>query len=124
MQLDELAALRWATGKDAVDAVKNVALLQEKHARVGVKGGTFRRLICESAATGCAWSMCLSCQRSKADPGQWHVTDGSIQHQNCMGPSKPTSAQLESNTVVWATISTDPSTFSRDLVTRLRVSAG
>ena len=40
MNLDELKALRWATGKEAVQAVKAVAMVEGKRACVEGRGGT------------------------------------------------------------------------------------
>ncbi len=118
--MESLRLERWASGKVAVQAIKDIALQQGKRAVVAKKGGTFRLLECDSASTGCEWNVRLARFRSKTGPGDWHVTDGNLEHQNCVGVAKPTKIQLVASSVVRAAISAEPSTSTRALVAQLQ----
>jgi hypothetical protein len=124
MELEVLKKQRWASGKQAVSAIKAIALQQSKHACVSKKGGTFRRLVCDSAQTGCGWFVCLSRLRSKDGAGDWHVTNANLEHQNCTGRARPSRSQLEVDSVVCAALATNPSTSSTSLVSQLQAQTG
>lgn len=118
--VSSLQTQRWATGKAAVRAIQDVALAQGKKAAVSKRGGTFRLLECNSVSTGCKWYVRLARLRSAAGPGDWHVTNALLDHQNCVGVSKPSRAQLVTNAVIRGSLSADTNASAKTLVTQLR----
>ncbi|KAL7683058.1 hypothetical protein Plhal304r1_c044g0124491 [Plasmopara halstedii] len=84
MEMEELKQKRWTNGKEAVRAMKDVALAQGKCAIVINRGGTFRLLQCDSAAIRCEWHVRLARFRSKSHPGDWHVTGGNPVTVSCL----------------------------------------
>ncbi|CEG37897.1 uncharacterized protein PHALS_05945 [Plasmopara halstedii] len=70
MEMEELKQKRWTNDKEAVRAIKDVTLAQGK-----------------------------SRFRSKNQPGDWHVTGGNLDHQNCVSVAKPSRIQLVNNPV-------------------------
>lgn len=115
---------RWESGKAAVQAIRDVALSQGKNAVVVTRGGTFRRMECDSQSTGCKWFVTLAHLRGAAGPGDWHVTNILLEHQNCVGVAKPSRDQLVRHAVVRGALAADVSASARTLVTQLRHQVG
>ena len=109
----------WSSGKEAVDAVKLLAFKQSKCATVHTRGGMFRKLVCSSADTGCTWFVNIARMR-KGGVGDWHVTSASLSHVNCLGRAKPTRQQLISHPVIRFTLTANPSSAARELITQIR----
>lgn len=118
--MEDLKTQRWATGRAAVQAIKDLALAQGKCAVVSNRGGTFRLLQCDSAIIGCEWYVKLARFRNENGPGDWHVTVGNLDHQNCVSTAKPSKTQLVSSSIIRGALSAEPTISTRALVTQLR----
>ncbi|KAL7683460.1 hypothetical protein Plhal304r1_c041g0119181 [Plasmopara halstedii] len=70
--MEELKQKRWTNGKEAVRAIKDVAVAPEKRAIVSNREGTFRLLQCDSATIACVWHIRRARFRSKNRPGDWN----------------------------------------------------
>nr|CCA22154.1 AlNc14C145G7378 [Albugo laibachii Nc14] len=118
--MDSLMRERWGSGKDAVQAIKDVALSQRKYAVVPNKGGTYRLFQCDSASTGCEWYVRLARYRDKMGLRDWHVAGCKLEHQNSLGIAKPSRSQLVASSVIRGALSADPATSAKTLVAQLR----
>ena len=110
---------RWATVKDAVDAIQLLALSQSKTACVTSRGGQFRKIQCSNISTGCTWCVHIY-RRQKGGPSDWRVTRASLDHVNCLGRAKLSRKQLAAHHVVRSALASNPSLPARDLVVQLR----
>ncbi|CEG50362.1 Zinc finger, SWIM-type [Plasmopara halstedii] len=120
MEMEELKQKRLTNGKEAVRAIKDVALAKGKCAIVINRGRTFRLLQCDSATIGCEWHVRLARFRSRNHQGDWHVTGGNLDHQNCVSLAKPLRIQLVNNPVVRGALAANPATSINALVAQLR----
>ena len=118
--MEDLKAKRWTTGKAAVQTLKDVAFAQGKCVVVSTRGGATCLLQCNSASSGSEWHIRLARYRNKHGPGDWHVTDGNLDHQNCVSVGKPSTAQLVTSSIVRGALSAEPTTSARNLVDQLR----
>lgn len=118
--LDRLIALRWATDKQAVDAVKADALSVGKSAVVSKKGGTFRSLRCSSGSTYC-WFVKLSLTRKRGEPRLWHVTTANMKHMNCTATPRSTAHQLATASALRNAVIADPAVSATALEGQLQL---
>lgn len=117
-----LRSMLWTTGKAAVNAIKDLALVEQKTAIVNCKGGTFRRMRCSSATT-CSWFVNVSLTRRKAQTNFWHVTTANLNHRNCTGTSTPSQRQLAASSVLRSAVIADINVSGPTLNSQLQLAA-